>query len=143
MKKVKKKVKRKKISLSLVGNINNRYFNYLKSKAKGRNLKFTVTKKYLWDLFVSQKAKCFFTGLPIHIESKLSRGKKGRLDLDFKNNTASLDRIDNSKGYIKGNCQWTNKKINMMRGRMSVSDYIHYCHMVSQYQTFIYYRDRK
>jgi hypothetical protein len=32
--------------------------------------------------------------------------------------TASLDRIDSSKGYIKGNIRWVSRAINWMKNNM-------------------------
>lgn len=53
----------------------------------------------MWELFLKQRGKCALTGED--------------LKLGYKNNqTASLDRIDNSIGYEKNNIQWVHKDIN-------------------------------
>lgn len=51
---------------------------------------------------------------------------------DFNQITASLDRIDNSKGYEAGNIQWVHKEINMMRGPLSIDRFIELCKSVSR-----------
>ena len=38
--------------------------------------------------------------------------------------TASLDRIDSSKGYIKGNVQWVHKNINYMKQEMTNEEFL-------------------
>ena len=45
---------------------------------------------------------------------------------------ASLDRIDNSKGYIKGNVQWVTKDINMCKRTLNNESFIVLCKKVSQ-----------
>ena len=46
--------------------------------------------------------------------------------------SASLDRIDNSKDYVKGNVQWVHKAINMMRGSLSVMEFVALCALVAK-----------
>ena len=46
------------------------------------------------------------------------------------NITASLDRIDSSKGYIEGNVQWVHKRVNLMKGNMSTENFIEWCNLV-------------
>ncbi len=90
-----------------------------KEGAKSRKLKFSVTAKFLWNLFLKQNRKCAITGI----------------DLTFVKNftTASLDRIDSNKGYIKNNVQWVHKIINMMKYDHIQQDFINWCHLVSSH----------
>jgi hypothetical protein len=87
--------------------------------AKARNLEFNLTKKYVWDLYLKQDKKCIFTGLPVIFDVK---GKT----------TASIDRIDNSKGYIEGNIQIVHKSINIMRGATDVELFKYLCTLVAK-----------
>ena len=48
--------------------------------------------------------------------------------------TASLDRIDSSKGYTIDNVQWVHKKVNMMKKDMSDSEFIAWCNEISSYR---------
>jgi hypothetical protein len=41
--------------------------------------------------------------------------------------TASLDRIDSSKGYIIGNVQWAHKMVNRMKNDMPQEEFIEFC----------------
>jgi hypothetical protein len=47
--------------------------------------------------------------------------------------TASLDRIDSSKGYIEGNLQWVHKDVNIMKMDLSQVEFIDYCVKVALY----------
>jgi len=42
-------------------------------------------------------------------------------------NTASLDRIDSSKGYIEGNVQWVHKMVNMSKQQYTQEEFINMC----------------
>jgi hypothetical protein len=44
--------------------------------------------------------------------------------------SASLDRIDSSKGYVKGNVQWTHKTVNIMKQAMSDEELIDWCKVI-------------
>ncbi len=80
-----------------------------------------ITVEYAWDLFLKQNKKCALSGLDITIA------------LTSKYNTASIDRIDSSKGYEIGNIQWVNKDINFMKRTYSQEYFINMCSLVSQY----------
>jgi hypothetical protein len=79
-----------------------------------------MTKEDAWDMFIKQDKKCWFTGVELVIHNK------------YAVNTASLDRINNKKGYSKDNVRWVHKHINMMKRIMSDNDFIEMCNLVSQ-----------
>ncbi len=81
-----------------VGNLSKSYFTSVLNHANDRNIKFELTMEDMWNLFLDQGGKCAVTGI--------------RLDLKYKKQTASLDRIDSSKGYFIENIQWVHKVIN-------------------------------
>lgn len=87
----------------------------LKSR-KGLEVSFTI--RQAWNLFKKQKGICALTGIPLIIDVKPI-------------GNASLDRIDSSKGYIKGNLQWVHKDINFMKRNYSQQYYIEMCHAVA------------
>ncbi len=89
--------------------ISGRFWNVINASAKIRNLKITITLKYLWNLFLKQNRRCALSG----VELEFSDIESNRSKL-----TASLDRIDNSKGYVKGNVRWVHKDVNFLRHRM-------------------------
>jgi len=53
----------------------------------------------------------------------------------MKQQTASLDRIDSSKGYIEGNVQWVHRKINMMKQSYTQEEFIELCQAVVRNNT--------
>lgn len=66
--------------------------------------------EYLLNLWNKQEAKCTYTGITMNLPSGTLKGTML---------TASLDRIDSSLGYIKGNVQYTLTPINLMKSTMS------------------------
>lgn len=48
------------------------------------------------------------------------------------NGNASLDRIDNTKGYVAGNIQWVHKAINLMKLDLVQKDFINWCKKVAE-----------
>ena len=47
--------------------------------------------------------------------------------------TASLDRIDNSKGYHIDNVRWVLKDINMIRGSYDSEYFVKLCNLVAKH----------
>lgn len=97
--------------------ISKTYITTIKHRANRRNLGFDITIEYISDLLEKQNHKCALSGLPIYLKNK-------------KDKTASLDRIDNSKGYIKGNVQWLHKDINDLKSNYSDEEFIKICGLI-------------
>jgi hypothetical protein len=80
-------------------------------RAKKRHKDFNLTLDDLLELWNNQSGKCAYTGVELeHPSSKKSTGNY--------NYMASLDRIDNNKGYIKGNIQFVSVSCNWLKNRM-------------------------
>lgn len=102
------------------GDITGHYFAHIRGQAKNRKLEFNVTVKELWDLFEKQNKKCNLTGISISLFIDRN-GKR----------TASLDRIDNNKGYTIDNIQWIHKDVNYMKRTLSQEQLIKYCNLIA------------
>jgi deoxycytidylate deaminase len=46
---------------------------------------------------------------------------------DRRETTESLDRIDNTKGYVNDNVRWTYKDVNRIRRKLSDADFLEWC----------------
>lgn len=90
-----------------------------KDGAAKRDIPFSVDIEYAWKLFLSQNRKCALSGVAIMLLPQ------NRL------HTASLDRIDSSKGYIEDNVQWVHKDVNVMKRSLSDAEFIEFCHKVA------------
>lgn len=99
------------------------YFSTIKDNARKRNLEFKITIKYLWNLFLKQDRKCRFTDIELTFVKRWAKGQNTA-------QTASLDRIDSSKGYIEGNVQWVHKEINRMKLDRTDEEFINWCCLV-------------
>jgi hypothetical protein len=110
------------LSYKGVGDLSSTYFSMIKKSAIKRNLSFCVTKEFLWDLFLSQNKKCKLSNILLVMTKS------------YANNTiqtASLDRIDSSVGYVEGNVQWVHKDINFMKQNKSDEEFIKFCILVA------------
>ena len=105
-----------------IGDIPGGYLSRIKHGAFSRNFEYSVTKEYLWNLFLKQERKCALTGLDIYF-GKWKNKIQGK-------STASLDRIDSSKGYIEGNVWWVHKDINNIKQDYTVEELIQYCKLI-------------
>ena len=54
------------------------------------------------------------------------------MPISFSDNTASLDRIDSSKPYIKGNMQWLHKDVNIMKNAYNINYFINMCRIICE-----------
>jgi hypothetical protein len=104
--------------------ISGTHFGNIKYSARQRNIKFDLTIEYIWDLFIKQNRRCAIS----NIELVFSKTKR------CFGTTASLDRIDSSKGYIERNVQWIHKDINYMKTDMLDKEFINWCKIIVDYQ---------
>jgi hypothetical protein len=107
--------------------IHGKWWGNIRKGAAKRSHQFNISIKYAWKLFLKQEKKCSLSGVDI----KFSRSSRG---FQRGETTASLDRIDNSKGYIKGNVQWLHKNVNLMKQKMSQDELIGWCKLIVDYR---------
>ena len=98
------------------------YVSSIRGRSKKKGWEFDLDAKFMWELLQKQNKKCALSGLPIKFSSS-SRNRSS-------DGTASLDRIDSSKGYIKGNVQWVHKDINYMKNELNEAYFVKLCECV-------------
>lgn len=102
-------------------NIGSTKFKAIERGARERNLCFDITIIDMWNKFVEQRGYCAMTGLPIYFA--------------YKNDTASLDRIDSNGGYTLDNIQWVHSDINIkLKQSLSVQELKNWCKLVYNYK---------
>ncbi len=104
--------------------ISGRFFNRIKRGAAVRNIDFHLTLEEIWSLFLKQNRTCALSGV------KLS------LDIDPNNVrcTASLDRIDSSKGYFPENVQWVHKDVNRFKWQLDETTFLDWVQKIYHYR---------
>lgn len=91
-----------------VGEVTGDYTGSIRRSASRRGLSFRLTSKDIYDKFVKQEKCCIYTGVSI----------------SFKDKTASVDRIDSSKGYTVDNIQIVDVRVNKMKMDRSHEEFI-------------------
>lgn len=89
-------------------------FRYSLRNAKKRFKEFNLTLEDLKQVWEQQNGICPYTGLKLHLPTWNKKGGCEQLWC-----RASLDRIDSSKGYVKGNLQYVVLPINFLKSTMS------------------------
>ncbi len=105
------------------GAIPKRIFSGIRLRAKKRGIDFNITIEQAANLFKEQQGKCALTGLEIVLRPQREREAT----------TASLDRIDSSKGYRIGNIQWVHKWVNLMKWDFTQNEFITLCKEVAEH----------
>lgn len=85
--------------------------NGAKSRATKKGMDFDLTDEYLETLYIGTQGFCPMTGIVMEWEA----GSRAERNL----NAVSLDRIDNSKGYVKGNVRLVSTWYNNARNHSS------------------------
>jgi hypothetical protein len=105
-----------KQSLRLKGNkfAKKGIFTHHLNKARNRNKDFDLDEEYLASIWTG---RCSLSGIIIVNEHRRSSLK-----------SASLDRIDSTKGYVKGNVQFVSYGINLAKNSFSDEEVLQFIH---------------
>lgn len=81
------------------------WFNKFKTGAETRGLEWNLSLDNLADLYEQQNYRCALTDVDI-VFPEVGHPQKA---------LASIDRIDNKKGYVENNVQLVTRQVNMMK----------------------------
>lgn len=99
------------------------WMNELLRTVKYRSIeKSDLTLEYLVWLWEKQQGKCLYTNEKL-IQPIYGRGRNL--------NTASLDRVDSNRGYMKGNVVWILLGCNLGKSDFTLKEYINLCKKIS------------
>lgn len=104
-------------------------FKLAKRRATKLNREFSITLDDVLQIFKVQDGKCAYTGWPLDI-SRNQTGRKVGHETRIKH--ASLDRLDNTKGYVLGNVQMVCARVNLMKSTLNEHEFIGLCKAVAQ-----------
>lgn len=107
--------------------IASRHWQTILDNAQRRGIEVSITRLQAYQVYQQQEGRCALSGLPIALQNNQQRSS----------GVASLDRIDSRKGYSLDNIQWLHQDINVMKGTMSDEQFIHYCSLITQEQSFV------
>jgi hypothetical protein len=99
-------------------------YGQAKRNAETREIEFTITLEDLEAVWVKQEGRCKLTGIPLELPNSRSNG-----DLTYR---ASIDRIDNDKGYTRGNIQILSLRVNYMKMRSKNSEVIEFIRLIRE-----------
>ena len=95
-----------------------RHYNKFQKSAASRKIDWNLSLEEFESIF---NGFCSLTGWPI--------------DIGFVETTASLDRIDSSKGYELNNVRWVHKMVNMCKNKYTDQEFINMCIAIASNQT--------
>jgi hypothetical protein len=99
------------------------FLQYLRSKAiQRKNNENFISLDELENLWFKQNGKCALTGWDLTMT--LGKG--------VVNTNCSLDRIDSSIGYFKGNVQLVCRSANVAKNNLSMSEFLNLCKSISK-----------
>ena len=99
--------------------------NYLYSRLfnrKKKSAEVRLTKDDLKDMWNAQGGKCAVTGLHMTYQPRRMKDSTGL--------NASIDRIDQAKGYEKGNVRLVCYRVNLMRHSGEDGDLLWWCKQI-------------
>ena len=105
-------------------------FRYYMRKARNRPKETDLDLLYLKTLWEQQKGRCALSGIKMEIPQNTRAFEKRGHD-PWK---PSLDRIDCSKGYLKGNVRFVTMLANFALNGFSDEDLVQFCQAVVAYQ---------
>lgn len=99
---------------------------YIKNIRSRKNQQSNIDCQYLKELWEQQNGICPITKKKLELRTHSYKNKSQPY-------SASLDRIDNTKGYIKGNIRFVALIFNYARNTFSDNEVIDFCKAVIEY----------
>lgn len=96
-----------------------------------RDKEMDLTPEYLKDLFELQGKTCVYSGVTLNLWNYKDRGGNDKI------RTASLDRIDSTKGYVKGNVQFVSMAANLFKHTMTHEQTLEFCKIIANHHSKI------
>lgn len=84
-----------------------------------------ITLQHMTVLWADQNSSCFYCGDSLHPSDYGRRRDR---------HTASIDRLDSSKGYLQGNVAWSCWGCNWMKSKMTVEEFVTKCSQVARHR---------
>lgn len=95
-----------------------------KKEAKRRNIPYDLTTEDLVQQWQKQGGICTISGVKMPLDTL-----KG-----LRPESPSLDRVDPSKGYVKGNVEWVCFRVNTMKHDGTMEDLYNWCKLILAYR---------
>ena len=111
-----------------VGNLSSTFFSRILEGARVRNIEVSITKEQILELLENQNYKCALSGMDLIMSKTFSKDRTDKAS----STTASLDRIDSTKGYTIDNVQWVHKHVNKMKNKFDQDYFIELCQKIVQ-----------
>jgi hypothetical protein len=83
--------------------------NKIKTRCAKKNRAFNIDVKYMTKVWNQQRGKCYYSNISMVFGIASLR-------------SASIDRIDSSRGYVRGNVVWASQAMNYLKGRATISE---------------------
>jgi len=105
------------------GDLSGDHWRRIQQGASSRNLELNITIEDAWNVYLKQNGKCAISGVDIML-----RGQEIGISSKYvhEKTTASLDRIDSSKGYTIDNIQWIHKDLNQMKSDRTIETFLYW-----------------
>jgi len=103
--------------------ISRAWWRRMVKNAAMRGYEFSVTPEDVWGIYEQQGKRCALTNLLVGFFPDSNQMYR---------QTASLDRIDSSLGYVKGNIQIVHKVVNQMKSYLTDEEFVAFCNEVAR-----------
>lgn len=104
-------------------NIPNFYWNRVSQRAKDNNRECSITKEDGITIYHNQRGRCALSGIILKIP-------QDTLEYETLSFNSSLDRINSNLGYLTSNCQWVDKKLNVMKRDNTDEEFYEWCKLI-------------
>jgi hypothetical protein len=103
----------------------------VKASSRARGIEFNLSKDFLYELYEKQKGNCYYTGKKMVL--KIYSGiKPNRENIEKFKDYLTIDRLDSSKGYEKGNVALCTLKVNTAKGSLNYDEFLQIANFVKK-----------